>query len=238
MSLDESASKSIREEVRSVYLPQLQKLGRDPSSKDVYPEICKVLAKKHKVDYNTAKRAWDRVLKDQGAAQPTPAKATQATQGGAKITVQPQPKSTQQGQPSAEQAQEGKKPTPQMEKELATKLFASMHKTTAEMIFGLVEAAWEVKIERPDSGMRIDDPSNPYYSAGAAWAEVVEAYGVALPKVLVLLGAGAMTAQVIALPIAKANAEVKKREKKKKEDEERQKNQQPASVVDRSAEHL
>lgn len=234
MSLDESASKAIREEVRSVYLPQLQKLGRDPSSKDVYPEICKSLAKKHKVDYNTAKRAWDRVLKDQGTAPSAAPKETQATQGGAKMQVQPQPKSPQATQAAA--AAPPQQPTPEMSKELATKLFASMHKTTAEMIFGLCEAAWEVKINRPDAGMKIDDPANPYYSAGMAWAEVVEAYGIALPKVLILLGAAAMTAQVIVMPLAVANGEVKKRQKAKKETEERAKNQSPPPVIDRSQE--
>lgn len=145
------------------------------------------------------------------------------------MTVTPQPKAPT----TPQQASQGQQPPPskEMEKELAVKLFAAMHKTTAEMIFGLAEAAWEVKIARPDEGMKIDDPSNPYYSAGSAWAEVVEAYGVALPKVLILLAAGSMTAQVIAMPLAKANAEVKKREKAKKEAEDRMKNTQPSSVI-------
>lgn len=228
---DESASKAIREEIRNIVLPRLQKEGKDPSNKDVYVDICKDLARKHKVDYNTAKRAYDRVLRERGmGAQPVKPQETSATRGGAQMKVSPQPKAPQAQPPPGPQPGAAPAPGPVMDKELNTKLFASMHKTTAEMIFGLAESAWDVKVKRPDQGMELDSPNNPYRTAGAVWAEVVEAYGIAIPKVLLLVGAGMTTVQVIALPLAQANAEVKKREKEKKAEEEQREQQNPPQV--------
>jgi hypothetical protein len=233
----ESASAKIRARIREQILPDLQARGLDPSTKDVYPAAVRQLASEFKVTYNVAKKAWDRILREGGALPPPLPKASTKQVGGVEIEVQPSPKSPPPSpeQPPAEPSSnvveiEGKKytqvklstgqvvlkevqetPPPELGKELMTKTFAAMHKSTGESLFRIAESAWGVKVERP-----ADDD---YTKAGELWAELVEAYHVEIPKVLMFLGAVVYTGQIFAGPILVARAEYTK----KKEAEEKQK---------------
>ena len=77
-----------------------------------------------------------------------------------------------------------------------------------EMLYKIVEKAWNVKVEdKPDE----DD----YKRLGVRWGEVIRAYGVDVPKAVMLLTATASTISVIALPVVLARGEMMEREKKK-----------------------
>ncbi len=220
-------------------LPRLQLENKDPSSKEVYPDEVKALAKEFSVDYNTAKKAWDKVLRDAGQ-KPEAVKEVTSRVGDVNVRSVGRPKSLPP--PEAEkQAQGAASQVPPEEKkrlatEAAAKLFAGMHKGTAEFLYNLAEAAWGVKILRPDvrdgKVIPITDEANPYFSAGSMWADVIDAYDIEMSKVLVLLMATVNTGQVIASPLVMARAEAG-RLKKEKEEAERQakeKEKQPTTA--------
>lgn len=220
---DESASSKIRDKIKGAVLPRLQQEGKDPASKEVYPNEVKELAKEFKVDYNTAKKAWDKVLREVGA-KPAPPQVVTKQVGEVKATAVGKPKVL----PPPEQKGEGWPVAPEEEpvklpKEAAAKLFAGMHRGTAEFLCRLAEAAWGVKVERPDvkdgKTLSIDDESNPYYQAGSMWAEVIDAYDIEMNKVLVLMMATVNTGQVIATPLLIAQGEKRRIEAEKKEAE-------------------
>jgi len=188
----------------------------------------KALAAKFKVDYNTAKKAWDKVLRDVGQKAP-PAREVTGRVGEVRIRVAAKPKDLPP--PEAEKPNEEDQGPPEEKRRLATeaaaKLFAGMHKGTAEFLYNLAEAAWGIKIARPDvkdgKVIPINDEANPYYSAGSMWADVIEAYDIEMSKVLVLMMATVNTGQVIASPLLMARAEKGRMEKEKKEAEEKAK---------------
>jgi hypothetical protein len=199
----------------------------------------KKLAAEFKVDYNTAKKAWDKVLRDAGQKAP-PAQEVTRTVGDVTVKSRGQPKVLPPPEAPKQEAQDQGAP-PEEKKRLATeaaaKLFAGMHKGTAEFLYNLAEAAWGVKIARPDVGkdgkiIPINDEANPYYSAGSMWADVIEAYDIEMSKVMVLMMATVNTGQVIASPVLMARAEAG-RLKKEKEEAERQakeKEKQPTTA--------
>jgi hypothetical protein len=207
-------------------LPRLQQEGRDPSSKDVYagPEgEVKKLAEEFHVDYNTAKKAYDKVLRDVGAKPPPAPAPMKSTTGGVTTEIKGGPK---QGPPAQLPKQElqDQGPPPEEKKRLATaaaaKLFAGMHKGTADFLYSLADAAWGMKIARPDVDkdgkvIPINDEANPYYSAGSMWADVIDAYDIEMSKVMVLLFATVNTGQVIVSPLLMAQAEAGRLKKEK-----------------------
>ncbi len=218
-------------------LPRLQQENRDPSSKEVYPGEVKELAKEFSVDYNTAKKAWDKVLRDAGQSAPQVRESTRQV-GEVRAVSASRPKTLPP--PEAEKQPEGSQVPPEEKKRLATeavaKLFAGMHKGTSEFLYNLAEAAWGVKIARPDvrdgKVIPITDEANPYFSAGSMWADVIEAYDIEMSKVLVLLMATVNTGQVIASPLVMARAEAGrlKKEKEEAEKQAKEKERQPTTA--------
>ena len=217
-------------------LPRLQQENKDPSSKEVYPDEVKELAREFSVDYNTAKKAWDKVLRDAGQKPPQVHESTRQV-GEVKAVSVGRPKSLPP--PETEKQPEEQAP-PEEKKRLATaaaaKLFAGMHKGTAEFLYNLAEAAWGVKILRPDvrdgKMIPITDEENPYFSAGSMWADVIEAYDIEMSKVMVLLMATVNTGQVIASPLVMARAEAGrlKKEKEEAEKQAKEKEKQPTTA--------
>lgn len=200
----------------------------------------KKLAEEFHVDYNTAKKAYDKVLRDVGAKPPPAPAPMKSTTGGVTTEIKGGPK---QGPPAQLPKQElqDQGPPPEEKKRLATaaaaKLFAGMHKGTADFLYSLADAAWGMKIARPDVDkdgkvIPINDEANPYYSAGSMWADVIDAYDIEMSKVMVLMMATVNTGQVIASPVLMARAEAG-RLKKEKEEAERQakeKEKQPTTA--------
>lgn len=227
----ESTSAKVRQEIKDVILPRLQNEGKDPSSKDVYPKLVKELGTKYGIHYGTVKKSWDKVLRDAGALPPSPPPPTRSTTGQITTEIKGQPKPLPpppETPPGDEQPPPGEKEPPiKLPKETAAKLFASMHKGTAETLYRLAEAAWGVPVQRPDQNkdgtfMSIDDGGNPYYQAGSLWAEVIDAYNIEVNKLLALAMATVNTGQLLAMPIFIARGELKRKqeeEKKKKEEE-------------------
>ncbi len=201
-------------------LPRLQQENKDPSSKEVYPDEVKELAREFSVDYNTAKKAWDKVLRDAGQKPPQVHESTRQV-GEVKAVSVGRPKSLPP--PETEKQPEEQVP-PEEKKRLATaaaaKLFAGMHKGTADFLYSLADAAWGMKIARPDVDkdgkvIPINDEANPYYSAGSMWADVIDAYDIEMSKVMVLLFATVNTGQVIVSPLLMAQAEAGRLKKEK-----------------------
>lgn len=199
---DESISAKIRAEIRETILPNLQKAGKDPNSKDTYVPIVHDLEKRYKVDYVTAKKSWDKVLRDFGQKPPVIQSST-ATAGGVTMKVSPQPKAQSKPevvpQPTAPTAEPKAPPSPEEEKALAVKIFTAVHQTAGNALFSIAESVWKVKIERPNE--------SKYQDAGKVWAEVAEAYDWKVPKLILLVGALALTGEIFATPLIVARAE-------------------------------
>lgn len=217
----------------------MQQENRDPSSKEVYPDEVKALAKEFSVDYNTAKKAWDKVLRDVGQ-KAAPLKEVTSRVGEVNARSMGKPKALPPAETQAGENAQAAQVPPEEKKRLATeaaaKLFAGMHKGTAEFLYGLAEAAWGVRIARPDvrdgKVIPITDEANPYYSAGSMWADVIEAYDIEMSKVMVLLMATVNTGQVIASPLVMARAEAGrlKKEKEEAEKQAKEKEKQPTTA--------
>ena len=247
--LDEGASPKIREKLRKDIFPKIVLEGRDPKVKDVYLPIVHQMENEFKVDYNTAKKAYDKVLKEWGLKENPDDQKSQTKVGGVTVEVTPRAKDTtrraERAQSEAEALYTCKscgaqfplienqkncakcgakigevKPSRPVAREALAKLFASTHKTSGDMLFGIADKAWSVKVERPDvvidkdgkeRFLALDDPQNPYYQAGDIWAEVCEVYEIELPKILALLMAGTRTLQIFAMPLMIARGEAMKK---------------------------
>lgn len=193
-----SASAKIREELRIQVIPQIVKEGKDPSSKDIYPAYCKQLASKYSVDYNTVKKSWDKVLRELGT-KPPEIVTKKAKVGGVEMTTTPQPKEAPKKEAEPTGVEEEPELTTEETKELNVKIFTSIHEVAGESLFSIVESVWGVEIKRPDP--------KKFEDAGKLWAEVAEAYNWKVPKVIMLVGAIAMSGEMFATPLIKGRAE-------------------------------
>ena len=202
-----SASEQIRQEVR-----KLAGTGVNLTDKATRVAKAKELATKYKVDYNTAVKAYDKALKDAGQQPPSQPPASTKTTGGIKTDVQPSPKKPQEGV-KAEPAAGAQAPlagvrTPE-QKAADVAMFTELIKAASTGLYGIAEGAWGVKLAKPEA--------SSYTLAGQMWADVFEAYGWETPKVLLLIGAGAYTAQLVAMPLLAGRTEYLRKLKAQKE---------------------
>lgn len=210
-ALPPSASEQIREAVR-----KLAGTGVNLTDKAFRVAKAKELAAQFKVDYNTAVKAYDKALKDAGQQPPSAPPASVKTIGGVQVEVKAQPKEPQKGGRPAEVAAPPQAPgaplvkTPE-QKEADRLLFTELIKAAATGLYDIADSAWSVKVKRPEP--------DSFKTAGQLWADCFEAYGWETPKVLLLLGSAAFTAQLIALPLLQGRTEALKANAAKEEAE-------------------
>lgn len=216
-----SASEGIRKEIRAM----LGK-GTDLSRQPVYSPILKDLANKYQVKYPVAKRAFDQVMVEGGQKEPAVAPTTHKV-GDVEAVVAHKPKANTQA-PTApqitpqntvnEDKPETIAPLPQEEKARLKLILKSLLQSSSEGLFQIAAKAFNVEIKQKRE--------EEYDTAAGLWADVCEAYGVTVPKILVLLAAGGYTMQMIALPIVGAATEARRRQAeelaRKKREEEKQ----------------
>jgi hypothetical protein len=231
----ESASAKIRDEIR-----KLVGQGVVLTSKDRYTPILHELEQKYSVKYPVVKKAFDKVMREAGNKPPEP-QISQRTVGGVQMSITPKPKDKVAGQeqkqetttasiPQKEEILEinGKKYAKtdlgngqtalvevkggkKLSRDLAKKMFKTMHKSGFGFLERAIEAYWNVKVEPPKE--------SEFEENAELWAEVCDEYGIALPQVMVLASAGMSTAQLMVLPVLAARGEVLERKKKEAEKE-------------------
>jgi hypothetical protein len=211
-----NASEKIRDEIRAM----LGK-GTDLSRQQTYSPILKDLATKYDVKYPVAKRAFDQVMIEGGQKEPKVAPTTK-TVGDVEVEVKHRPKKVNQPdeepkEETTEQPQPKKIFTPE-DKDYLKRLFLSTFKSVGVGLFGVASKAWDVEI-KPKT-------DEEYEQMADLWTDVCVAYGVEVPKIMVLLVALGYTGAAFALPIIGAATEAKQRkikaEEKKKADEAKQ----------------
>jgi hypothetical protein len=111
------------------------------------------------------------------------------------------------GQTALIEVKGGKK----LSRELAKKMFKTMHKSGFGFLERAIEAYWKVKVQPPEE--------SEFDENAELWAEVCDEYGIALPQVMVLASAGMSTAQLMVLPVLAARGEVLEQRKKKEQSE-------------------
>jgi hypothetical protein len=217
-----NASQEIRKRFR-----ELLKQGIDISQKDIYTKYCKQWSQELGVSYSVAKQARDHVARE-GIPQPPKAPVVSQQVNGATITVSPKPKTVQAPlraevqaqQPDQIQQQQGQAQlqAPNISEEMLVSMFATMHETIAMPVFMIGEYFVE-GFQKPSEV----ELKKKYEAAGKVWAEVCKAYGISIPKVMLLFGAIGYSASIIVTPVLGPAAK-NKMEQVKKRQEERKRN--------------